>query len=58
MLLVGDLVGKTHCRYDGVFDTEDWTYVFAAGSPGDRERVLAELAASRYVRPVAAGDRD
>ena len=32
MLLVGDLVGKTHCRYDGVFDTEDWPAVFAAGA--------------------------
>lgn len=58
MLLVRDLVRKIHHRYDGVFDADDWAYEFAAGTPGDRDRVLAELAACGYVRLVAAGDRD
>ncbi len=58
MMLVRDLVRKIHHRYDGVFNADDWAYVFAGGTPGDRERVLAELIACGYMRPVAPGDDD
>jgi hypothetical protein len=56
MLLVRDLVREIHRRYDGAFDADDWAYVFAAGSTGDRDRVLAELAARGYVRPAGAAE--
>ena len=58
MLFVRDVVPKVHRRCGGAFDADEWAYAFAAGSQGDRERVLAELAARGYVHPVAAGDRD
>src|SRR6266545_1383940 len=58
MVLVRDLIRKDPPQVHGVFNADDWAYVYADGSPDDRERVLAGLATCGYVRHVVAGDHD